>query len=112
MTCGFCFNLGLSTYTTHSVKHCQQLSNTRCNYCKCLGHTPKFCPKLAKKKEELNMIKQYFKMLVVNQPVRLRILVDSPPAEHKPLGPRQTVPTHKQHEEIKTDLMIKNPLCV
>ena len=44
--CGFCFNLGLPEriVTTHLVRDCKKLANTKCLQCGELGHTTGRCP--------------------------------------------------------------------
>ena len=44
--CGFCFNLGLPdrVVTTHLVRDCKTLANTKCLQCGELGHTAGRCP--------------------------------------------------------------------
>ena len=44
--CGFCFNLGLPEriVTTHLVRDCKKLANTKCLQCGELGHTAGRCP--------------------------------------------------------------------
>ncbi len=44
--CGFCANLGLPEYivTTHLVRDCKKLANTKCLQCGELGHTVGRCP--------------------------------------------------------------------
>ena len=46
MRCGFCFNLGLPerVVTTHLVRDCKKLANTKCLQCGELGHTVGRCP--------------------------------------------------------------------
>uniref|UniRef100_A0A6C0BYU1 Nanos-type domain-containing protein n=1 Tax=viral metagenome TaxID=1070528 RepID=A0A6C0BYU1_9ZZZZ len=58
--CPVCKSAGKpeSVYTSHFVKDkpgpdgvvvCPHLLQQKCGYCKCTGHTPKFCPKLAER---------------------------------------------------------------
>jgi hypothetical protein len=58
--CPVCKSVGKSesVYTSHFVKDkpgpdgvvvCPHLLQQKCGYCKCTGHTPKFCPKLAER---------------------------------------------------------------
>ena len=44
--CGFCANLGLPerVVTTHLVRDCKKLANTKCLQCGELGHTVGRCP--------------------------------------------------------------------
>lgn len=54
--CKFCFDSGKPEKIVHShwIKDkkdgkpcCPTLATTKCGYCKAMGHTPKFCPRLA-----------------------------------------------------------------
>ena len=92
MPCGFCFNLSMpfEICESHNVSNCYYLANTRCNYCKNFGHTPKYCMKLVKKQRQTN----------------LSILVSSPPAKQLPLGPRQCVPSYKELEKIQSEVLL------
>ena len=62
MCCVFCKAMGKpeTEWNKHWVKDkpgpggkvvCPELLSNECGYCHAIGHTPKFCPKLAAKKE-------------------------------------------------------------
>lgn len=87
MPCRFCLNLGLSTHNTHHIKNCHQLLSTRCGYCKGLGHTPKYCAKLARKEHRIR--------------AEAAITCVTTSAATSVLGPRGRAPSVTEHEAAK-----------